>query len=135
MHNKAWCLILLIGTVLVSGCVSGNVVAEEPKLLEFKKPIVIDEVSITFDSISFADKINYYSADDGYKFAVIYISAKNIGYERKFFPLDFYDMKMTVNSGYKYEYHTASEPLFSIRPGDSKTGYVVFEILKETYPT
>lgn len=138
MRKKVHILALLLAIILVSGCISGKVIAEEskePKLLEFKRPIIVDNISITFDSIWITDKTDLYVADDGYKFAIIYISAKNIGYEKKYFPLDFYDMKMTVNSGYKYEYHTASKDLFDMRPTDTEKGYVVFEILKDTYPT
>jgi len=133
MYKKIWFLILIVGIVFISGCISGKIISK-PTQLEFGKPVVVDDVSITFNSVRFADKVGTSTADNGYKFAIIDITAKNVGFEKKYFPFDSWDMEIKVDKGYKYEYHYSSKEPSSMKPEDIETGYIVFEILDDTYP-
>ena len=134
MNKKICVLILLLSVVFISGCISGKIISRQPTLLEFKKPIVVNDVSITFDSVRFTNKITHHIADEGYKFVIINMTAENIGLEKKNFPFYFQDMEIKVNKGYVYTYKSG-KTISSLRPEDTEIGYVVFEILNNTYPT
>lgn len=133
MNKKICVLILLLSVVFISGCIGGKIISRQPTLLEFKKPIVVDDISITFDSVRFTNKINHHIADEGYKFVIINITAENIGLEENNFPFYFQDMEIKVNKGYVYTYYTG-KVISPLRPEDTEIGYVVFEILNNTYP-
>ncbi|MBU4300817.1 MAG: DUF4352 domain-containing protein [Nanoarchaeota archaeon] len=129
-----------MSVILISGCID-NYVQKEPTILEFGKPAIINDVSVTFDSVRFADKIDDYTkADNGYKFAIIHVTAKNLGLEETQFPFSstgssyMMNIVLSVNKGYKYKVFN-SDYFFSIRPEDTETVDFEFEILKDTYPT
>lgn len=132
--NKRYFLILIIGAILISGCINSDL-PKEPTKLELRKSATIDDVSVTFDSVSFVNKIDYTEADKGYKLVVITVTAKNLGLEEKQFPFLWGKKELKVDKGYKYEDHYKSKEPPSMRPEETKTGYLVFEILNDTYPT
>ncbi|MDP1693979.1 MAG: DUF4352 domain-containing protein, partial [Candidatus Woesearchaeota archaeon] len=131
--------LLLVLFVIFVGCKS---IPEKPTKLQFQEPIIVDDVSITFDSVRFGDKVTIIyegktisvTADKGYKFVVIDITSRNVGSEEEYFPFYTFDMEIKVDKGYRYKHHFSSEPPSSMRPEDVETGYVVFEILEDTYP-
>jgi len=131
MSKKVWVLVLVLFVIFVGS----RFISEKPTKLEFQEPIIVDDISITFDSVRFADKIGSSTADSGYKFVIIDITSRNVGSEKKYFPFDSYDMEIKVDKGYRYEYHYSSKEPSSMRPEDVETGYIVFEILEDTYPT
>lgn len=89
-------------------------------------------VEITFTKVRYSDMIGLYTADKGYKFAILDVTVKNVGTKetRVFSWID--DWTVTVDRGYVYKAKSASYLPESVRPEEVKTGYVFFEILQDT---
>jgi len=83
----------------------------------------------------------YIWPDGGYKFVVINITIKNLEMEEKYV---FFHSKLVVDKGYRYdptfksgyvrEYGYVGGVSGSLRPTESITGTIAYEILKETVP-
>jgi hypothetical protein len=99
----------------------------------------IDDVPIevTFTKVWYTDKIGYNTAEKGYKFAVVDVAVKNVGVKEAtvFSIIDSWIVK--VDKGYVYKAKvTLDLPNLpgNVRPEETKTGYVCFEILQDTRP-
>ena len=134
--NILYFLILIISAIFVCGCLNDDV-PKEPIKLELRTPTLIDDVLVMFSSVTLVKKFDGTEAENGYKFAVIHVTAKNEGFTSNIFPFSGSLSKvLKVNKGYLYE----DESLLSrdpslMRPTELKRGHIVFEILEDTYPT
>lgn len=109
----------------------GTVSIGQPFIMKFGTDEV--PVRVVFDAAWFTTTHEYSEAESGYKFVVIQLKAQNIGNKEvdTFGPLDKWEV--TVDKGYLYQ--AKSSPYLDVRPEETKTGYVTFEILEQTYPT
>ncbi|MCD6591332.1 MAG: DUF4352 domain-containing protein [Candidatus Aenigmarchaeota archaeon] len=132
--NYSRIILVIFLLIFISGCLTK---------LEFQKPIIIKDVSITFDSIMLTKVLdNGLVSDKGYKFVVINITAKNIGTEERFFPFcclfyPYANMRLEVDRGYRYRPHYSNTLCYisMLRPEEVKKGCIIFEVLEDTYPT
>jgi hypothetical protein len=112
---------------------------QQESVIRMGQPLVLKSgsenipVEITFTSAWFATKHSYYTADKGYKLLVLGIRARNIGMKETSF-LCGIKWEITVDKGYLYREKTCNLTCRSLRPEETKIGYVLFEILATTNP-
>ena len=139
--NKIWILFVIAVVIFIAGSMYkesklNDTTINKPTKLEFGKPFVVDDISITFQNIIFTDEFRYNKADRGYNFAIVDFKAKNVGFKKEYFPFYFSSNILKVDKGYEYNYLSSSSTIpIELRPEDVEFGYLVFEILKSTNPT
>lgn len=112
---------------------------QEGNRVRVGQPFIIKEgadkipIEITFTAAWFTTAHKWRTADEGYKFLVIEIRAKNLGIKETVI-LCVVRWEVTVDKGYVYKHETCDLSCASIRPEETKTGYVLFEILATTTP-
>jgi len=91
-------------------------------------------VQVTFLGVRYADKVEIYKADKGYKLLVVEVSIRNVGFKeaRVFDRTSLRQWTVSVDKGYTYESKNLFDLPEKVRPEEVKTGYVVFEILADT---
>jgi len=91
-------------------------------------------VEIVFVSVWFTLTHEYYKAVEGNKFLVLMIQAKNIGTEEtECFSTARWEV--TVDKGQVYPERSCNLSATMVRPEETKTGYVFFEISTTTSPS
>jgi len=85
---------------------------------------------VTFTELRYADKIGWSTADKGYKFAILYVAVKNPGIKES--SIYFGGWTLKVDKGYVYEPKSTWNLPSSLRPGETNTGYLYFEIPQDT---
>ena len=112
---------------------------QQGNIIRMGQPFILKEgtekipVEITFISAWFTTTHEHWEAEKGYKFLVLEIQAKNLGMKKT----DCFSTmrwEVTVDKGYIYERKFCNLFMASIRPEETKTGYVFFEILATTTP-
>ena len=140
-------LVLLVGVAAVAlstlGPETGTKTTTTPpqqqgNVIRIGQPFILKEgaekipVEITFASAWFTEAYEYNKAEKGYKFLVLEIQAKNLGMKKT----DCFNTtrwEVTVDKGYIYDGY-CDLFLVTVRPGETKTGSVFFEILATTSP-
>jgi len=84
---------------------------------------------VTFTEFRYADKVGFITADKGYKFAVLYVMVKNSGTKES--RIYFGEWTSKVDKGYTYKPESTWNLPSSLRPEETKTGYVYFQILQD----
>jgi len=84
---------------------------------------------VTFTEFRYADKVGYSTADKGYKFAVLNVMVKNSGAKES--RIYFGEWTLNVDKGYTYKPESTWNLPSSLRPEETKTGYVYFQILQD----
>jgi len=112
----------------------------ERELIRLRVPLIIgieDErpVELTFTStwLSTTHHFTYgfRESDEGYRFLVFLIQARNLG-PRTVTPVIVEGFEVLADNGYIYS--EIDSPTFGLRPGESKVDYLIFEILSSVNP-
>ncbi|MCD6522488.1 MAG: DUF4352 domain-containing protein [Candidatus Diapherotrites archaeon] len=111
------------------------VISPPPIIANAGEQITIGNITIIFEEPRITKQISLFEPDEGYKFVIINIVAKNNGVRETNFPLHYRYAKLIVDRGYQYTHNSwLSDRIYSIKPGDEEEGSLVFEILDETTP-
>jgi hypothetical protein len=85
---------------------------------------------VTFTEFRYSDKVGLSTADKGYKFAILYVTVKNAGTQES--RIYFGEWALKVDKGYTYKPQYTFYLPSSLRPEETKTGYVHFQILQDS---
>jgi len=91
-------------------------------------------VEVTFTRAYFTSETEWYRADKGYKLLILEIQVKNIGIKATECLGEVYYFEVTVDKGYIYKDDSQTIRSTSLRPEETKIGYVMFQILEKTNP-
>lgn len=91
-------------------------------------------VQVTFIRAWYTETFRVWKADKGYKFLVVDVSIRNVGFKETYAfgdpALDPWTVR--VDKGYTYKSTFVTSFPGKVRPEEIKTGYIVFEILADT---